>query len=142
MCFVGSVHPYFKVYTCVIKTCRDERCWYRITIGFQYWYYKIYYVVPRRCTNTNPGVGWLSRGYDDSSWSRANTIAKNDGSKWRVIRGMSRRAQWIWTSNEQQDTTVYCRTEKGLGGDVNFANCVMPHKQLIKDIILKTYIIY
>jgi len=66
-----------------------------------------------KCSANNV-AGWSSPSFDDSSWSPATSVGRNDGlfGIRSIVTSCSPLANWIWTSNcnyPNVDRTVYCR---------------------------------
>jgi hypothetical protein len=66
-----------------------------------------------KVTTTAPtGTGWTNTGFDDSGWASATTYGGYGVGPWGTrVAGFptGTGAQWIWSSNNDADNTVYLR---------------------------------
>jgi hypothetical protein len=53
--------------------------------------------------------GWNTRGFSDAAWPSATQYGANGTAPWGQISGISASAQWIWTNDNQNHETAYCR---------------------------------
>lgn len=61
-----------------------------------------------KCSQTFE-AGWEAPSFDTTNWSAASIFGVNGDRPWGVRPGIDLNAQWIWTSDNNQDNLVYCR---------------------------------
>ena len=65
-----------------------------------------------RCVGQEPTGRWFSPDYDDSTWPRADEVAKNGDPSARQVDDILQSAWWIWTTPSRsgsRDAEVWCR---------------------------------
>lgn len=60
---------------------------------------------------TSARYGWNMRTYRDNDWPMATSYGPNNASAfpWGGIPSIDEKAVWIWSSDNKNDTEIYCR---------------------------------
>ena len=56
-----------------------------------------------------PPAGWMTAGFDDSTWNNAGVTGGNGAAPWGLRPDISTESQWIWTADALGHEHVYCR---------------------------------